>query len=148
MRIIDTCICHIISRICKQINFFNMQICKFLLLFSSTKYQQVFNCAAIIFHKSTLRSDLFASHQWISGQSEEIVNHHSICKLKRSLKQYTRRLYVLFRLPFFPQYRNWPVYIPSEATKVSVRRRNLYGSRNTTFARGAPRPGSWIMSCQ
>jgi hypothetical protein len=41
---------------------------------------------------------------------------------------------------------NWPVYMPSLAIKVSVWSLNRYGSRKTTFARGAPRPGSWIIS--
>lgn len=49
--------------------------------------------------------------------------------------------------PFLPQYTNWPVWIPSAAMNSSVRFLKRYGSRKTTLARGAPRPGSWMMSC-
>lgn len=51
-------------------------------------------------------------------------------------------------LPFLPQYTNWPVWIPSAAMNSSVRFLKRYGSRKTTLARGAPRPGSWMMSCR
>ena len=37
--------------------------------------------------------------------------------------------------------------MPSAAMNSSVRFLNRYGSRKTTLARGAPRPGSWMMSC-
>lgn len=51
------------------------------------------------------------------------------------------------RLPFLPQYTNWPVWMPSAAMNSSVRFLKRYGSRKTTLARGAPRPGSWMISC-
>lgn len=50
-------------------------------------------------------------------------------------------------LPFLPQYTNCPVWMPSAAMNSSVRFLNRYGSRKTTLARGAPRPGSWMISC-
>lgn len=41
---------------------------------------------------------------------------------------------------------NCPVWIPSAAMKSSVLFLKRYGSRKATFARGAPRPGSWMIS--
>merc|ERR1712179_874091 len=47
---------------------------------------------------------------------------------------------------FLPQYTNCPVYIPSAATNSSFFVLYLYGTRKWATARGAPRPGSWMMS--
>lgn len=41
---------------------------------------------------------------------------------------------------------NCPVWIPSAAMKSSVLFLKRYGSRKATLARGAPRPGSWMIS--
>jgi hypothetical protein len=44
---------------------------------------------------------------------------------------------------FIPQKMYWPVYVPSAAKKYLVWFLYLYGSLNSTFANGAPLPGSW-----
>lgn len=41
---------------------------------------------------------------------------------------------------------NCPVWIPSAAMKSSVLFLKRYGSRKATLAKGAPRPGSWMIS--
>ena len=44
---------------------------------------------------------------------------------------------------FTPQKMYWPVYVPSAAKKYLVWFLYLYGSLNSTLAKGAPLPGSW-----
>jgi hypothetical protein len=47
---------------------------------------------------------------------------------------------------FFPQNKYWPLYIPSAAIKFSYYYLYLYGSLKETFATGAPRPESCVIS--